>query len=78
MTSFFLWCGGRPLVVRAGVRSPLQDPGPDDYDGQASVRRQAAHHVGKLAAPSFEVTLCRLPEPGPDTEPGAKANTPAA
>ena len=43
-----------------------QDLGPDYYERQASTRRQIAHHVGKLGALGFEVTLCRLPEPEPD------------
>ena len=29
-----------------------------------AIRRQLAHHVGKLGALGFEVTLCRIPEPG--------------
>jgi hypothetical protein len=42
-----------------------QDLGPDYYERQHDVRRQIAHHAGKLGAPGFEVTLCRSPEPGP-------------
>ena len=42
------------------------DLGPDYYERQASVRRQIAHHVGKLGALGFEVTLARTPEPEPD------------
>ena len=53
-----------------------EDLGPDYYDRQASTRRQIAHHVGKLGALGFEVTLCRLPEPDPD--PGQAASTQAA
>ena len=34
-----------------------------DYDRQRDVRRQIAHHVGKLGALGFEVTLCRIPNP---------------
>ena len=33
---------------------------------RAAIRRQVAHHVGKLGALGFEVTLCRVPEPEPD------------
>jgi hypothetical protein len=51
-----------------------EDLGPDHYDRQASVRRQIAHHVGKLGALGFEVTLCRIPEP----EPGGPGNSQAA
>ena len=36
-----------------------QDLGPD-YERQATIRRQIAHHVGKLAARGFEVTLARI------------------
>jgi hypothetical protein len=32
-----------------------QDLGPDYYERQASVRRQIAHHIGKLGALGFEV-----------------------
>ena len=52
------------LLSNPGMR--YQDLGPDYYERQASVRRQIAHHIGKLGAPGFEVTLCRLPEPEPD------------
>ena len=41
-----------------------QDLGPDYYDNQASTRGQIAHHVGRLGAFGFEVTLCRSPESG--------------
>ncbi len=57
------------LLSTPGTR--YQDLGPDYYDRRAGVRRQLAHHVGKLAALGFEVTLCRIPEPGPD--PGQEA-----
>jgi hypothetical protein len=43
-----------------------QDLGPDYYERQRDTRRQVAHHVGKLGSLGFEVTLCRIPEPGPD------------
>ena len=62
------------LLSNPGMR--YQDLGPDYYERQASTRRQIAHHVGKLGALGFEVTLCRLPQPEP--EPGAKTTTPAA
>jgi transposase len=39
------------------------DLGPDYYERQRDIRRQIAHHVGKLGALGFEVTLCRIPEP---------------
>jgi transposase len=52
------------LLSRPGTR--YQDLGPDYYQRQPTTRRQIAHHVGKLAALGFEVTLCRIPEPEPD------------
>jgi transposase len=52
------------LLSNPGMR--YEDLGPDYYERQASVRRQVAHHVGKLGALGFEVTLCRIPEPEPD------------
>jgi transposase len=52
------------LLADPGMR--YQDLGPDYYDRQRDVRRQVAHHVGKLGSLGFEVTLCRLPAPGPD------------
>jgi hypothetical protein len=36
------------------------------YERQRDIRRQIAHHVGKLGDLGFEVTLCRTPGPGPD------------
>ena len=52
------------LLSNPGMR--YADLGPDYYERQASVRRQIAHHVGKLGALGFEVTLARTPEPEPD------------
>jgi transposase len=60
------------LLSSPGTR--YQDLGPDYYERQASTRRQIAHHVGRLGALGFEVTLCRIPEP----EPAGSATTPAA
>jgi len=57
------------LLSSPGTR--YTDLGPDYYERQASTRRQIAHHVGKLGALGFEVTLCRLPEPDPDPRPAA-------
>jgi transposase len=53
------------LLSNPGMR--YQDLGPDYYERRADIRRQIAHHVGKLGALGFEVTLARLPEPDPDT-----------
>jgi transposase len=52
------------LLSNPGMR--YEDLGPDYYERQRDVRRQVAHHVGKLGALGFEVTLCRIPEPEPD------------
>jgi transposase len=52
------------LLSSPGTR--YQDLGPDYYERKASIRRQVAHHVGKLGSLGFEVTLCRIPGPGPD------------
>jgi transposase len=52
------------LLSTPGAR--YQDLGPDYYERQANVRRQIAHHVGKLGALGYEVTLCRIPDPQPD------------
>ena len=62
------------LLADPGMR--YQDLGADYYEHQASVRRQISHHVGKLGALGFEVTLCRIPEPEPG--PGGPGNTQAA
>jgi hypothetical protein len=43
-----------------------QDLGAGYHERQRDIRRQIAHHVGKLGSPGFEVTLCRIPEPDPD------------
>ncbi len=42
------------------------DLGADSYERQRDIRRQITHHVGKLGALGFDVTLCRRPEPDPD------------
>ena len=52
------------LLSTPGLR--YEDLGADYYDRQRDVRRQISHHVGKLGALGFEVTLCRIPEPDPD------------
>jgi transposase len=49
------------LLSSPGAR--YADLGPDYYERQANTRRQIAHHVGKLGALGFEVTLCRIPAP---------------
>jgi transposase len=52
------------LLSNPGMR--YQDLGPDYYERQRDIRRQIAHHVGKLGDLGFEVTLCRTPGPEPD------------
>jgi transposase len=52
------------LLSNPGMR--YEDLGPDYYERQRDIRRQIAHHVGKLGSLGFEVTLCRIPEPEPD------------
>jgi len=61
------------LLSNPGMR--YADLGPDYYERQRGIRRQIACHVGKLGDLGFEVTLVRLPSPGP--EPGGTHN-PAA
>ena len=51
------------LLSSPGMR--YEDLGPDYYERQAGIRRQIAHHVGKLGALGFEVTLARIPGPDP-------------
>jgi transposase len=53
--------------------------GPDYYQRQRDIRRQIAHHAGKLGDLGFEVTLCRTPEPEPRPNrpgPGRLTHTP--
>ena len=65
------------LLSSPGTR--YTDLGPDYYERQASGRRQIAHHVSKLGALGFEVTLCRIPEPDPEPSPGpGQAKSPQA
>ena len=52
------------LLSTPGAR--YEDLGPDYYERRRDIRRQIAHHVGKLGSPGFEVTLARTPGPGPD------------
>ena len=50
------------LLSSPGMR--YEDLGPDYYERRAEVSRQVRHHVGKLGALGFDVTLCRITEPG--------------
>jgi hypothetical protein len=47
------------LLSNPGMR--YTDLGPDYYERHRDVRRQIAHHIGKLGSLGFEVTLCRIP-----------------
>ncbi len=62
------------LLADPGMR--YQDLGPDYYERQAAIRRKIAYHVREIEALGLEVTLCRLPAPGP--EPDGTGNTQAA
>ena len=62
------------LLSNPGMR--YQDLGADYYERQRDARRQIAHHVGKLGALGFEVTLCRIPGPEPGQD--HSGNTQAA
>ena len=52
------------LLSNPGTR--YQDLGPDYYERQRDTRRQIAHHIGKLGALGFQVTLARIPGPEQD------------
>jgi transposase len=57
-------------VLHALLSSPgtrYEDLGADYYQRQREVARQVSHHVGKLGALGYEVTLCRLPAADPAT-----------
>jgi transposase len=51
------------LLSSPGAR--YEDLGADYYDNRASTRRQISHHVAKLGALGFEVTLARILDPDP-------------
>ena len=53
------------LLSSPGTR--YEDLGPDYYERRAELPGgRSAHHVGKLGALGFEVTLARIPTPDPD------------
>ena len=58
------------LLSNPGMR--YQDLGPDYYERRREVSRQISHHVGKLGALGFEVTLCRIPAPEPGGTTGSQ------
>jgi transposase len=51
------------LLSNPGMR--YEDLGADYYERRRRIGRQISHHVGKLGALGFEVTLCRIPDPDP-------------
>ena len=52
------------LLSSPGMR--YEDLGCDYYEHQRVTARQVSHHVGKLGALGYEVTLTRRPDPDPD------------
>ena len=64
----------RKTTAARRIEIEKKDLGPDYYERRPDLRRQIAHHVGKLGDLGFEVTLCRIPDP----EPAAPGNTQAA
>ena len=59
------------LLSSPGMR--YEDLGPDYYERRAQVSNQIRHHVTKLENLGFEVTLCRIPDPGPGSEGSTQA-----
>jgi transposase len=57
------------LLSSPGTR--YEDLGVDYYEQQRNTARQVSHHVGKLGALGYEVTLCR--RPGPEGTEGTQA-----
>ena len=49
------------LLSNPGTR--YHDLGHDSYERDRNTARQVSHHVGKLGALGYEVTLCRRPDP---------------
>ncbi len=62
------------LLSSPGMR--YEDLGPDYYQQQAAIHRKIAYHVREIEALGLEVTLCRIPGPGP--EPSGSPDTQAA
>lgn len=48
------------LLSDPGMR--YRDLGADYYERQRETARQVHHHVGKLGALGYQITLCRLPD----------------
>jgi hypothetical protein len=55
------------LLSNPGMR--YEDLGPDYYERQWDMRRQVAHHVGKLGSLGFEVTSAASPHPAQAGQP---------
>jgi len=58
------------LLSNPGMR--YQDLGADYYERRRQISRQISHHVGKLGALGFEVTLARIPAPEPGGTTGSQ------
>jgi len=54
------------LLSSPGMR--YRDLGWDYYERERVTARQVSHHVGKLGALGYEVTLTRRPDPDPDQD----------
>jgi hypothetical protein len=54
------------LLIQSNPGLRYEDLGPDYYERQAAVRRKIAYHVREIEALGLEVTLARVPGPGPD------------
>jgi transposase len=54
------------LLSSPGMR--YRDLGWDYYERERVTARQVSHHVGKLGALGYEVTLTRRPDPDPDED----------
>jgi transposase len=59
------------LLSNPGMR--YQDLGPDYYQRQAALRRKIAYHVREIEALGLDVTLARIPAPGPEGPAGSQA-----
>ena len=67
------WAASIRSLARARARRKISElEAALEGERRAEVSRQVRHHVGKLGAFGFDVTLCRIPEPGP--EPGGTGN----
>jgi transposase len=54
------------LLSNPGMR--YKDLGYDYHEQQRATARQVSHHVGKLGALGYDVTLSKRPDPDPDED----------